>query len=41
MVFAYEPMLVRKEFGTACWEDIWHVTSSGLERLNECQNRWW
>ncbi len=41
MVFAYEPMLVRKEFGTACWEDIWHVTTSGLERLNECQNRWW
>jgi Xaa-Pro dipeptidase len=41
MVFAYEPMLVRKEFGTACWEDIWHVTGGGLERLNQCQNRWW
>ena len=41
MVFAFEPMLVRKEFGTACWEDIWWVTGSGLERLNRCAIRWW
>ncbi len=41
MVFAFEPMLVRKEFGTACWEDIWWVTGSGLERLNRCPIRWW
>jgi Xaa-Pro aminopeptidase len=41
MVFCFEPMLVKKEFGTACWEDIWHVTSDGVERLNECQIRWW
>jgi Xaa-Pro aminopeptidase len=41
MVFAFEPMLVRKEFGTACWEDIWWVTGTGVERLNRCQVRWW
>jgi Xaa-Pro aminopeptidase len=41
MVFCFEPMLVKKEFGTACWEDIWHVTADGVERLNECQIRWW
>ncbi|MGH2404723.1 MAG: M24 family metallopeptidase [bacterium] len=41
MVFAYEPMLVRKEFGTACWEDIWWVTAGGVERLNRCPIRWW
>jgi Xaa-Pro aminopeptidase len=40
-VFAFEPMLVRKEFGTACWEDVWRVTSIGVERLNECPARWW
>jgi Xaa-Pro aminopeptidase len=41
MVFCFEPMLVRKEFGTACWEDIWWVTSTGLENLNKCSHRWW
>jgi Xaa-Pro dipeptidase len=41
MVFCFEPMLVRKEFGTACWEDMWWVTSTGVERLNQCQVRWW
>jgi len=41
MVFAFEPMLVRRGFGTACWEDAWRVTSNGVERLNECQIRWW
>jgi Xaa-Pro aminopeptidase len=41
MVFAFEPMLVRKGFGTACWEDLWWVTASGVERLNRCQIRWW
>jgi Xaa-Pro dipeptidase len=40
-VFCFEPMLVRKEFGTACWEDIWAVTTTGVERLNRCQIRWW
>jgi Xaa-Pro aminopeptidase len=40
-VFAFEPMLVRKEFGTACWEDVWRVTETGVERLNECPIRWW
>jgi hypothetical protein len=32
---------VRKEFGTACWEDVWRVTETGVERLNECPIRWW
>lgn len=41
MVFCFEPMLVRKEFGTACWEDIWRVTPDGVENLNTCPIRWW
>ncbi len=41
MVFAFEPMLVRRDFGTACWEDDWVVTASGVERLNRCPVRWW
>jgi Xaa-Pro dipeptidase len=41
MVFAFEPMLVRQGFGTACWEDDWVVTASGVERLNQCPIRWW
>lgn len=41
MVFCFEPMLVRKEFGTACWEDIWHVTADGVQNLNSCPIRWW
>ena len=41
MVFCFEPMLVKYEFGTACWEDIWWVTSDRVERLNECPFRFW
>ncbi len=41
MIFAFEPMLVKEGFGTACWEDLWWVTSGGVERLNTCQIRWW
>jgi Xaa-Pro aminopeptidase len=41
MVFAFEPMLVRAGFGTACWEDVWWVTATGVERLNRCPVRWW
>jgi hypothetical protein len=41
MVFALEPMLVKLDFGTACWEDIWHVTADGVERLNESTPRFW
>ena len=41
MVIAIEPMLVRQGFGTACWEDVWRVTRDGMERLNQCQIRWW
>jgi Xaa-Pro aminopeptidase len=41
MVFCLEPMLVKREFGTACWEDVWWVTPTGVERLNRCPIRWW
>jgi Xaa-Pro aminopeptidase len=41
MVFCLEPMLVKRNFGTACWEDIWCVVPAGLERLNACPVRWW
>ncbi len=41
MVFAFEPMFVREGFGTACWEDDWVVTPSGVERLNQGRVRWW
>lgn len=41
MVFCFEPMLVKFEFGTACWEDVWWVTSDGVQRLNECPIRFW
>jgi Xaa-Pro aminopeptidase len=41
MTFAYEPMLVRKDFGTACVEDLYVVTATGCERLSEAPGRWW
>jgi Xaa-Pro aminopeptidase len=41
MVFCFEPMLVKKEFGTACWEDIWWVNPTGVERLNKLAYRFW
>lgn len=41
MVFALEPMLVKLDFGTACWEDVWHVTNDGVERLNQSTPRFW
>jgi Xaa-Pro aminopeptidase len=39
--FAYEPMFVRKDFGTACVEDLYVVTATGCERLSEAPERWW
>src|SRR5437867_6832712 len=41
MTFAYEPMLVRKGFGTACVEDLYVVTATGCERLSEAPERVW
>jgi Xaa-Pro aminopeptidase len=41
MVFALEPMLIKHGFGTACWEDIWHVTADGCVRLNRAPYRFW
>lgn len=41
MIFCFEPMLVKKEFGCACWEDMWLVTEDGVERLNQAPIRWW
>ncbi len=39
--FAYEPMLVRKGFGTACVEDLYVVTATGCERLSAAPEKWW
>lgn len=41
MVFVFEPMLVRKEFGTACVEDMYAVRAHGCERLSEARENWW
>jgi Xaa-Pro aminopeptidase len=41
MTFAYEPMFVRKDFGTACVEDLYVVTADGCERLSEAPEKWW
>lgn len=41
MVFCLEPMLVKSSFGSASWEDMWHVTASGVERLNQSSYRPW
>ncbi|MFQ5911976.1 MAG: M24 family metallopeptidase [Nitrospinota bacterium] len=41
MVFCFEPMLVREEFGTACVENMLWVTRDGVEPLNRCPWRWW
>ena len=41
MTFAYEPMFVRKGFGTACIEDLYVVTATGCERLSEAPERLW
>jgi Xaa-Pro aminopeptidase len=41
LTFAYEPMLVRKGFGTACVEDLYVVTATGCARLSEAPEKWW
>jgi len=41
MTFAYEPMFVRKDFGTACVEDLYVVTADGCQRLSEAPEKWW
>lgn len=41
MVFVFEPMLVRTEFGTACVEDMYAVRARGCERLSEARENWW
>ena len=41
MTFAYEPMLVRQNFGTACVEDLYVVTADGCERLSEAPEKLW
>ena len=32
---------MRKDFGTACVEDLYVVTATGCERLSEAPERWW
>ena len=41
MVFVFEPMLVRAEFGTACVEDMYAIRTRGCERLSEAKESWW
>ena len=41
MVFVFEPMLVRTEFGTACVEDMYAIRATGCERLSEARENWW
>lgn len=41
MVFVFEPMLVRKGFGTACVEDMFAVRAHACERLSEARENWW
>ncbi len=41
MTFAYEPMFVRKGFGTACVEDLYVVTATGCARLSDAPEKWW
>jgi Xaa-Pro dipeptidase len=41
MVFCFEPMLVKHGYGTACWEDMFHITETGADRLNEAPYRFW
>ncbi len=41
MVFCFEPMLIKYEFGTACVENMYHVRKDGLVSLNGCPWRWW
>ncbi len=41
MVFCFEPMLVRYEFGTACVEHMYAVRKDGCENLSTCPERFW
>ena len=40
MVFCFEPMLVRKDFGTAVVENVLHMTEQGAVALNEVTKNW-
>lgn len=41
MVFCFEPMLCKYEFGTASVENMYQVARDRLVNLNECPWRWW
>ena len=41
MVFCFEPMLVRYEFGTACVEHMYVVRKDRCENLSTCPERFW
>lgn len=41
MVFCFEPMLVRYEFGTACVEHMYAVRKDRCENLSSCPERFW
>ena len=40
MVYAFEPMLVRKSFGTAVVENVLHMTDRHAEALNKVAKNW-
>ena len=40
MVYAFEPMLVRKDFGTAVVENVLHMTDRRAEALNKVAKSW-
>jgi Xaa-Pro aminopeptidase len=40
MAYAFEPMLVRKGFGTAVVENVIHMRSDGAESLNQAPKVW-
>jgi Xaa-Pro aminopeptidase len=41
MIFAYEPMIVPMEIGTAVVEDDYLVTDAGVERLTKFDQQLW
>jgi Xaa-Pro aminopeptidase len=41
MVFCFEPMLVKYEFGTACVEHMYVVRKDHCENLSTCPERFW
>jgi hypothetical protein len=41
MTVPCEPTCVRKDFGTACVEDLYVVTADGREHRSGAREKWW